>query len=83
MFLFDPTYLCFMAPAFLLMVITSIYVKSAYNKWSKVPARSRMTGYEAAQRLIARAGLYGHQDPAPFPGCFRQRFRRLAGRGGA
>ena len=61
MFLFDPTYLCFMAPAFLLMVITSIYVKSAYNKWSKVPARSRMTGYEAAQRLIARAGLYGIQ----------------------
>jgi uncharacterized protein len=48
-----------MAPAFLLMVITSIYVKSAYNKWSQVPARSRMTGSEAVQRLIARAGLYG------------------------
>ncbi|MGB8213043.1 MAG: zinc metallopeptidase [Anaerolineales bacterium] len=61
MFFFDPTYLLCMAPAFLLMVITSIYVKSAYNKWSKVPARSRMTGYEAVQRLIARAGLYGIQ----------------------
>jgi len=47
-----------MAPAFLLMVITS-YVKSAYNKWSQVPARSRMTGSEAVQRLMARAGLYG------------------------
>ena len=44
MFLFDPTYLLCMAPAFLLMIITSIYVKSAYNKWSQVPARSRMTG---------------------------------------
>ena len=61
MFWFDPTYMLFMVPAFLLMMITSIYVKSAFNKWSKVPARSRMTGTEAAQRLIARAGLYGLQ----------------------
>ena len=59
MLFFDPTYLLCMAPAFLLMVITSIYVKSAYNKWSQVPAHSRMTGSEAVQRLIARAGLYG------------------------
>src|SRR5512136_1656247 len=58
---FDPTYLLCMAPAFLLMVITSIYVKSAYNKWSQVPGRSGLTGYDAAQRLIARAGLYGIQ----------------------
>jgi Zn-dependent membrane protease YugP len=59
---FDPTYLlCVMAPTFLLMMITSIYVKSAYRKWSQIPARSRLTGYEAAQRLIARAGLYGIQ----------------------
>ncbi len=59
---FDPTYLlCVAAPAFLLMIITSIYVKSAYKKWSQVPASSRLTGYEAAQRLIARAGLYGIQ----------------------
>jgi uncharacterized protein len=61
MFFFDPTYLLFMAPAFLLMVITSIYVKSAFRKWSQVPARSRLTGNDAAQRLIARAGLYGIQ----------------------
>ena len=59
---FDPTYLlCVAGPTFLLMVITSIYVKSAYRKWSQIPARSRLTGYEAAQRLIARAGLYGIQ----------------------
>ena len=61
MFFLNPAYLLFMAPAFLLMVITSIYVKSAFNKWSKVPARSHMTGYEAVQRLIARAGLTGLQ----------------------
>jgi uncharacterized protein len=61
MMFFDPTYLLFMVPAFLLMLITSWYVKSAYNKWSRIPARSRMTGTEAAQRLIARGGLYGVQ----------------------
>ena len=61
MFFFDPTYLLFMAPAFLLMLITTWYVKSAYRRWSRVPARSGMTGTEAVQRLIARAGLYGIQ----------------------
>ncbi len=61
MFLFSPMYLLFMAPAFLLMIVTSIYVNSSFQKWSKVPARSQMTGTEAVQRLIARAGLYGLQ----------------------
>ena len=59
MLFFDPRYLIFMAPAFILMMLTSWYVKSAYNKWSKVPANSRMTGAQAAQRLIANSGLYG------------------------
>jgi Zn-dependent membrane protease YugP len=52
MFFFNPTYLLFMAPAFLLMMLTSWYVKSAYNKWSRVPSSSRMTGAQVAQRLI-------------------------------
>lgn len=56
---FSPTYLIFMAPAFILMMLTSWYVKSAYNKWSQVPSNSRMTGAQAAQRLIANSGLYG------------------------
>jgi len=59
MFFFNPTYLIFMAPAFILMMLTSWYVKSAYNKWSKVPSNSRLTGAQAAQRLIANSGLYG------------------------
>jgi Zn-dependent membrane protease YugP len=59
MFFFDPRYFIFMAPAFILMMLTSWYVKSAYNKWSKVPSNSRMTGAQAAQRLIANSGLYG------------------------
>lgn len=59
MMFFDPRYLLFMAPAFLLMMIVQWYVQSAYNHWSKVPARSRMSGAQAAQRLIQRGGLYG------------------------
>ena len=61
MFFFNPAYLLFMAPAFLLMMFTSWYVKHAYNKWSKVPARSHLTGAQAAQRLISSGNLYGVQ----------------------
>jgi uncharacterized protein len=61
MFFFSPTYLLYMIPAFLLMAATSWYVKSAYNKWSRVPARSRMTGAQATQRLISSGGLRGVQ----------------------
>jgi Zn-dependent membrane protease YugP len=57
--LLDPTYLLFMAPAFILMLITQWYVNSAYSKWGKVPARARMTGAQAADRLIRAGGLYG------------------------
>ena len=56
---FSPTYWIYMLPGILLVMLTSWYVKSAYRKWSKVPARSRISGYEAAQRLINRGGLYG------------------------
>ncbi|MCB0119869.1 MAG: zinc metallopeptidase [Anaerolineales bacterium] len=61
MFFLNPTYLLFMAPAFLIMALTSWYVKSSYTKWSRVPAGSRFSGYEAAQRLIRSSGLYGVQ----------------------
>ena len=59
MFFFSPTYLMYMIPAFILMAITSWYVKAAYNKWSRVAAGSRFTGYEATRRLIASSGLQG------------------------
>jgi len=55
MFFFDPTYLIFMIPAFILMGITSWYVKHNYNKWSKVRASSGLTGAQAAEKLVSRA----------------------------
>jgi hypothetical protein len=61
MFFADPYYLIYMAPAFLLMLLTTWYVKSTYRRWGRVPARSQMSGYQAAQRLIAAGGLNGVQ----------------------
>lgn len=61
MFYLDPTYLCFMAPAFLIVMFASWYVNSAYNKWLRVPVRSGLTGAAAAQRLIMTGGLQGVQ----------------------
>jgi uncharacterized protein len=58
---FSIDYMIYMIPAFILMAITSWYVKSAYNKWSQVRAHSGLTGAQAAQRLISSSGLYGVQ----------------------
>ena len=58
---FSASYWIYMLPGMALVMFTSWYVKSAYRKWSKVPARSRISGQEAAQRLITRAGLYNVQ----------------------
>ena len=61
MFFFNPTYLIFMIPAFILMGITSWYVKQSYKKWSQVRAGSGLNGQQAAQRLISNGNLYGVQ----------------------
>jgi Zn-dependent membrane protease YugP len=56
--IFDIRYMIFMLPAIVLMMVVQWYVNSAYSKWSKIAARSRATGAQAAQRLIDRGGLY-------------------------
>jgi Zn-dependent membrane protease YugP len=61
MFFSDPTYLCFVAPGFLLVMLASWYVNAAYRKWGQVGVRSGLTGAQAAQRLIANGGLSGVQ----------------------
>jgi Zn-dependent membrane protease YugP len=58
---FSPTYLMYMIPAFILMALTSWYVKASYKKWSQVPAKSRFTGAQAAQQLVSAGNLYGVQ----------------------
>jgi uncharacterized protein len=59
MFFYDPTYLCFVVPGMLLVMLASWYVNSAYNKWGRVAVRSGLTGAQAAQRLISSGGLTG------------------------
>ena len=61
MLFFDPMYMIFMIPAFILMAITSAYVRSSYNKWSRIRATSGLTGAQAANRLISTGNLYGVQ----------------------
>jgi Zn-dependent membrane protease YugP len=58
MFFFNPYYLLFMAPAFILTMLAQIYVSSTYRKWQRVPASSKVSGVDAANRLIRYAGLY-------------------------
>lgn len=58
---YDPTYFIFMIPAFIIMAMASAYVRSSYNKWSKIRATSGLTGAQAAQRLISTGNLYGVQ----------------------
>lgn len=55
---YNTSYLIYMLPAMLLMLLVQLYVKSAYSRWSKVAANSRMTGADAARRLIQYGGLY-------------------------
>ncbi len=64
MLFFDTRYLLFMAPAFILMLLVQLYVNSAYKKWSRIPSRSRISGSQAAQRLIRAGGLYNVQVEA-------------------
>jgi hypothetical protein len=59
MSLYNSEYLCFMVPAFLLVMIAQLYVNSAYSKWGRVSVRSGLTGAQAAQRLISSGGLTG------------------------
>jgi len=57
MFFWNPYYLLFMAPAFLLVMFAQMWVNNTYRKWSQVPNRLGLRGGEAAQRLLQNAGL--------------------------
>lgn len=54
---FDPIYFVFIAPALLLSLWASAMTKRNFSKYSKVLAASGLTGAQAAQRLLAGAGI--------------------------
>ncbi len=55
--MFDPIYLVFALPGLVLSMLASFYVKSTFSKYSTVGAASRLTGAEAAQRMLYAAGV--------------------------
>ena len=57
MFFFDPTYLLFILPGLGLSLWASFRTKSAFKKYSRVPAATGYSGAQAAQLLLDRAGL--------------------------
>lgn len=57
MLMFDPHYFLIVGPAFLFSLIAQLWVKSAFAKWSRVGVSTRLSGAEAAERIVARAGL--------------------------
>ena len=53
----DPLYLLFSVPALLLSMLASFFVKSTFNKYSKVQSSSRLTGAEAADKMLKACGV--------------------------
>jgi Zn-dependent membrane protease YugP len=54
---FDPVYLIFMIPALILAGIASAMTKGTFSKYSKVMASTRLTGAQAARRMLDMNGL--------------------------
>lgn len=65
MLFYNSSYLIFMLPAFILMMLAQWYVSSSYNKWSRVPSQSGLSGAEVAQRLVERGGLSVSVEQTP------------------
>ncbi|MCO5223333.1 MAG: zinc metallopeptidase [Thermomicrobiales bacterium] len=55
--IFDPMYLIFMLPGFILALWAQSKVKGTYEKYSKVPNTAGMTGAQAARRILDEQGL--------------------------
>lgn len=55
--MFDPMYLLFVGPAFLLSLWASFKTKSTFKKYSRIRTARGMTGAQAAQMLLDRAGI--------------------------
>ena len=59
MFFLDPTYMCFMIPGLLLVMLAQWRVNNAYSHWGKVQNGSNLNGVDTAKRLMQYAGLSG------------------------
>ena len=74
---FDMTYITLVLPCLLLSLWASANVNSTFKKYSKQFSSRRITGAQAAQRVLSANGVYGvridrvggnltdHYDPRP------------------
>jgi Zn-dependent membrane protease YugP len=53
----DPLYLMFAIPGLILSMFASMYVKSAFAKYSKVRSGRGLTGAQAAYEMLMRSGV--------------------------
>jgi hypothetical protein len=54
---FDPMYFLFVGPAMILSLIAQVWVKRAFNKYSKVGIQRGLSGAEVAQYIVKQANL--------------------------
>ncbi len=70
---FDYTYFIFMLPALIISMIAQARVSSAFNKYSKISNSGRITGAEAAGRVLNLNGV-SMVDIRPTPGKLTDHF---------
>lgn len=83
-FFYDRYYIIYVLPALILALIAQYNVKSTFSRYSRIPNSRRMSGAEAARRILDRNGLYNvnvipvsgnlsdHYDPREQVVCLSQ-----------
>lgn len=56
---FDPAYLLFALPGLALAMLASLFVRRRFSHYSQVPSARGLTGAEAADIMLRRAGVSG------------------------
>ena len=54
---FDPLYFLFALPGLALALFASLFVRSRFAHYSKIPSARGLSGAEAAQIMLSRAGV--------------------------
>lgn len=57
--IFDPLWIMLVGPVLLLGILAQGWVRSAFAKYSRIPARCGLTGAEVAREIMRRQGISG------------------------
>ncbi len=57
-YMYDSLYMILMIPGLILGFLTSLYVKSTFNRYSQTASRRWLTGAEAATEMLRQAGIF-------------------------